>query len=110
LPGILSRLNYLRDGTMASLEWNAILLLPIYPSPMWNFGYDIADYCEVDPRFSTLAHFDALVRQAHRRGLRVIMDFVLNHTSGRSGTASSGTRSGDTSRKTAAKSTSSLIG
>ena len=81
LRGIESRLAYLRDGTTASLGVDAIWLSPIYPSPMSDFGYDVSDYCNVDPRFGTLADFDALLREAHRRGLRVIMDLVLNHTS-----------------------------
>jgi alpha-glucosidase len=81
LPGILSRLDYLRGGTEPSLGVDAIWLSPIYPSPMRDFGYDVADYCNVDPRFGTLADFDRLLREAHRRGLRVIMDLVLNHTS-----------------------------
>lgn len=81
LPGILSRLDYLRDGSPPSLGVDAIWLSPIYPSPMRDFGYDVAEYCDVDRRFGTLADFDRLVREAHRRGLRVIMDLVLNHTS-----------------------------
>jgi alpha-glucosidase len=83
LRGIESRLDYLRDGTSASLDVDAIWLSPIYPSPMHDFGYDVSDYCNVDPRFGTLRDFDSLLQQAHRRGLRVIMDLVLNHTSDR---------------------------
>jgi alpha-glucosidase len=83
LRGIESRLDYLREGTPASLGVDAIWLSPIYPSPMRDFGYDVSDYCNVDPRFGTLGDFDSLLRQAHRRGLRVIMDLVLNHTSDR---------------------------
>jgi len=81
LRGIQSRLDYLRDGTTASLGVDAIWLSPIYPSPMRDFGYDVSDYCNIDPRFGTLADFDELLREAHRRGVRVIMDLVLNHTS-----------------------------
>jgi len=81
LRGIQSRLDYLRDGTTTSLGVDAIWLSPIYPSPMRDFGYDVSDYCNVDPRFGTLTDFDELLREAHRRGLRVIMDLVLNHTS-----------------------------
>jgi alpha-glucosidase len=83
LRGIESRLDYLRDGMAASLGVDAIWLSPIYPSPMHDFGYDVSDYCNVDPRFGSLGDFDSLLRQAHRRGLRVIMDLVLNHTSDR---------------------------
>lgn len=83
LRGIQSRLDYLRDGTPASLGVDAVWLSPIYPSPMIDFGYDVSDYCNVDPRFGTLSDFDSLLRGAHVRGLRVIMDLVLNHTSDR---------------------------
>ena len=81
LRGIQSRLDYLRGGTAASLGVDAIWLSPIYPSPMRDFGYDVTDYCNVDPRFGTLNDFDELLRDAHRHGIRVIMDLVLNHTS-----------------------------
>lgn len=81
IPGIISRLDYLNDGTTHSLGVDAIWLSPIYPSPMQDFGYDVADYCNVDPRFGTLKDFDRLVREARRRNIRVIMDLVLNHTS-----------------------------
>jgi alpha-glucosidase len=78
LDGIRRRLDYLRD-----LGVDAIWISPIYPSPMADFGYDISDYCNVDPLFGTLADFDALLAEAHARGLRVILDFVPNHTSDR---------------------------
>ena len=83
LPGIISRLDYLNDGTPDSLGVDAIWLSPFYPSPGADFGYDVADYCGVDPLFGTLADFDALVREAHGRGIRVIVDLVANHTSDR---------------------------
>jgi alpha-glucosidase len=78
LPGIASRLDY--------LQWlgvDAIWLSPIFPSPMADFGYDVADYTDIDPIFGTLADFDALLAEAHRRGLKVILDYVPNHTSDR---------------------------
>jgi alpha-glucosidase len=78
LKGIERRLDYL-----ASLGVSAIWISPIYPSPMADFGYDVADYCDVDPSFGTLADFDDLLAQAHRRGLRVLLDFVPNHSSDR---------------------------
>ena len=78
LPGILARLDYL-----AWLGIDAIWLSPIYPSPMADFGYDISDFRDIEPIFGTLADFDRLVREAHARGLRVILDFVPNHTSDR---------------------------
>jgi len=81
IPGIIARLDYLNDGTADSLGVDAICLSPIYPSPMVDFGYDVAEFCGVDPRFGTLGDFDRLVQEAHRRGIRVIMDLVLNHTS-----------------------------
>jgi alpha-glucosidase len=80
LPGIISRLDYLK-GTPDSLGIDAIWLSPVYPSPMHDFGYDVIDYRSIDPRFGTLADFDRLVAEAHRRGIRVVMDLVLNHTS-----------------------------
>jgi alpha-glucosidase len=76
LPGITSRLDYLRD-----LGVDAIWLSPIYPSPMKDFGYDVSDYCDVDPLFGTLSDFDDLLHEAHARDIRVVMDMVMNHTS-----------------------------
>lgn len=76
LAGIRGRLDYL-----AWLGVDAIWLSPIYPSPMADFGYDVADYTDVDPRFGTLADFDALLREAHARRIKVLLDFVPNHTS-----------------------------
>jgi len=78
LKGIERRLDY-----MAYLGVDAIWISPIYPSPMTDFGYDVSNYCDIDSRFGTLADFDDLLRQAHRRGLRVLLDFVPNHTSER---------------------------
>ena len=81
LPGIIAHLDYLNDGTPNSLGVDAIWLSPIYPSPMRDFGYDVANYHDVDPVFGTLADFDHLLAEAHKRGIRVIMDWVMNHTS-----------------------------
>src|SRR5262245_44092133 len=81
LPGIVEHLDYLNDGTPESLGIDAIWLSPIYPSPDFDFGYDVADYLGVDPKFGTLADFNRLVEESHRRGIRVILDLVLNHTS-----------------------------
>ena len=76
LDGILQRLDYL-----AWLGVDAVWLSPIFPSPMADFGYDISDYTDIDPAFGTLADFDRLLDAAHRTGLKVILDFVPNHTS-----------------------------
>jgi alpha-glucosidase len=81
LPGAIRRLDYLNDGTPASLGVDAIWLTPFYPSPQSDFGYDVSDYQAVDPVFGALAEFDELVTQAHRRGIRVLIDLVMNHTS-----------------------------
>src|SRR3712207_8139100 len=80
LRGIIGRLDHL-NGREDSLGVDGIWISPFYPSPMADFGYDVADYCDVDPRFGTLADFDDLVREAHVRGIRVIVDLVPNHTS-----------------------------
>ena len=83
LPGITARLDHLNDGTPASLGVDAIWLSPFYPSPVADFGYDVADYTGVDPLFGTLDDFDRLVAQAHTRGIRVVIDLVANHSSDR---------------------------
>ena len=74
--GLTAKLDYLRD-----LGVTALWLLPFYPSPLKDDGYDIADYCGVHPRYGTLADFKNFLREAHRRELRVITELVLNHTS-----------------------------
>ncbi|MGB7053014.1 MAG: alpha-amylase family glycosyl hydrolase [Acidimicrobiales bacterium] len=66
---------------LAWLGVDAVWLSPFFPSPMADFGYDVADYCDVDPVFGSLADFDALLEEAHRLGLRVIIDWVPNHSS-----------------------------
>jgi len=76
LPGIIDRLGY-----VASLGVDAIWISPFFRSPMKDFGYDIADYREVDPLFGTLADFDRLVASAHALGLKLVIDQVLSHTS-----------------------------
>lgn len=80
LPGLISRLDYLK-GTERSLNVDAIWLTPIYPSPQYDFGYDVADFCDIDPSYGSLADFDRLVARAHSRDLRIVMDLVANHTS-----------------------------
>ncbi|WP_296678355.1 alpha-amylase family glycosyl hydrolase [Novosphingobium sp.] len=76
LPGVTARLDHI-----ASLGVDAIWLSPFFTSPMRDFGYDVADYCDVDPIFGNLADFDALVARAHALGLKVMIDQVYAHTS-----------------------------
>ncbi|HYM13978.1 MAG TPA: alpha-amylase family glycosyl hydrolase [Dehalococcoidia bacterium] len=81
LQGVIDRLDYLNDGTERSLGIDAIWFSPTYPSPMADFGYDVSDYCGVHADFGDLATMDRLIGEAHKRGIRVILDFVPNHTS-----------------------------
>lgn len=76
LRGIVERLPYI-----ASLGVDAVWISPFFTSPMKDFGYDVANYCDVDPMFGTLADFDAVIDTAHALGLRVMIDLVLSHTS-----------------------------
>src|SRR5690242_9945376 len=76
LNGITERLDYLQ-----SLGVDAVWLSPIYPSPMADFGYDVADYTGIEPVFGTMDDFDHLLGEVHRRGMKLILDLVPNHTS-----------------------------
>jgi maltose alpha-D-glucosyltransferase / alpha-amylase len=76
IPGLISKLDYIKD-----LGVDCIWILPIYPSPLKDDGYDIADYYNVHPDYGTLENFKSLIKEAHKRGLRIIADLVLNHTS-----------------------------
>jgi alpha-glucosidase len=78
LKGIEARLDYFGD-----LGVDAVWVSPIYPSPMADFGYDVSDYTDIHPLFGDLADFDRLTQAAHARGLKIILDFVPNHTSDR---------------------------
>src|SRR5215831_2746464 len=78
LNGITSKLDYLKQ-----LGVDAIWITPCYPSPQVDFGYDVSDYENIDPQYGTLADFDRLVNEGQKRGIRIIMDFVMNHTSDR---------------------------
>lgn len=81
LRGVIERLDYLNDGTPRSLGVDAIWLCPFYRSPMVDFGYDVSDYRSVAPEYGTMSDFDELLDECHRRGVKVIVDMVLNHTS-----------------------------
>jgi alpha-glucosidase len=89
LEGIIAKLDYLNDGFSgrtekgppSSLGVEAIWLSPFYPSPMADFGYDVADYVNVDPLFGDLSIFDCLVSEVHERGMKIIIDYVPNHSS-----------------------------
>ena len=76
LKGIEQKLDY-----VASLGVDAIWLSPVYPSPNRDFGYDVSDYCDIAPEMGTMAEFDHMLKGAHERGLKVIMDQVLSHSS-----------------------------
>src|ERR1700719_1631698 len=76
IKGIAEKLDY-----CASLGVDALWLSPIYPSPMADFGYDISNFTDIEPIFGTLAEFDALLAAIRQRGMRLILDFVPNHTS-----------------------------
>ncbi len=76
LAGIVQRLPHI-----ASLGAEAIWISPFFTSPMKDFGYDVSDYCNVDPMFGTLADFDAVIETSHKLGLKVMIDLVLSHTS-----------------------------
>ena len=76
LPGITQRLDYLRW-----LGVTAIWISPIYPSPMADFGYDVSDYTDIHPLFGTLADMDVLLKEAHARDIKVMLDYVPNHSS-----------------------------
>jgi glycosidase len=80
LPGITRKLDYLAD-----LGADALWLSPVYPRPDKDFGYDVSDSVDIDPRFGSLADFDLLPSEVHRRGIRIVLDLVLNHTSDQHG-------------------------
>ena len=83
LKGLTAKLDYLNDGdptTKTDLGINAIWLMPIFPSPSYH-GYDVTDYYSINPDYGTLEDFSVLLNEAHKRGIHVILDFVINHTS-----------------------------
>ena len=84
IQGIIKRLDYLNDGnpdSTSSLGIDAIWLSPINKSPMVDNGYDICDYYDIATIFGTLADFELLVTEAHKRNIKIILDLVINHTS-----------------------------
>src|SRR5713101_3550611 len=76
LNGITSKLDYLKD-----LGVDAIWVTPCFPSPQVDFGYDVSDYEAIDPMYGTMKDFDRLVSEGKKRNIRIILDFVVNHTS-----------------------------
>src|SRR5437868_13238692 len=76
LKGITSKMDYLKD-----LGVDAIWMTPCYPSPQIDFGYDVSDYENIDPMYGTLKDFDRLEADGQKRGIQIIMDFVMNHSS-----------------------------
>ena len=81
LRGIIEHLDYLNDGTPDSLGVDAIWLTPIMPSPNGDFGYDVSDYCSIHPEFGSMEDFERLLLEAEKRKIKIILDFVPNHTS-----------------------------
>lgn len=75
-PGLIQKLDYLED-----LGINTLWLLPFYPSPLKDDGFDVVDYCDIHPDYGTLADFKLFLKEAHQRGIRVITELILNHTS-----------------------------
>ena len=76
LPGLTDKLDYIAD-----LGVDAIWITPFYPSPMKDFGYDVSNYTAIDPMFGTMEDFELLLKKAHKRDLKIIMDHVWSHTS-----------------------------
>lgn len=76
IPGIIEKLDYIK-----TLGTNIVWVCPVYPSPMVDMGYDISDYYDIDPKYGTLDDIDALIKGLHERGIKFLMDLVVNHTS-----------------------------
>lgn len=81
IRGIINKLVHLNDGTPQSLGIDAIWFSPFFVSPQKDFGYDVADYCNIDPSYGTMEDFDDLVKECHKREIKVMLDLVVNHTS-----------------------------
>jgi glycosidase len=83
INGLIEKLDYLNDGdpkTKTDLGITGIWLMPIFPSPSYH-GYDVKDYYEINPDYGTMEDFNRLLEEAHLRGIRIVIDFVINHTS-----------------------------
>ena len=81
LAGVIEKLDHLSDGKGGGLGIDAIWFSPFFPSPQADFGYDVSDYCNIDSDYGTLEDFDQLVEESHRRGIKIVLDLVLNHSS-----------------------------
>lgn len=81
IRGIINKLDYLNDGTPNSLGIDALWISPLYPSPNVDFGYDISDYNAIASEYGTIDDFKELLEKAHLRGMKIVMDLVINHTS-----------------------------
>ena len=81
LKGVIEKLDHLNDGNGGGLGIDAIWISPFFPSPQADFGYDVSEYCDIDTDYGTLEDFERLVNEAHRRGVKIILDLVLNHSS-----------------------------
>ena len=81
LAGVIEKLDHLNDGKGGGLGIDAIWFSPFFPSPQADFGYDVSDYCNIDSDYGTLEDFDQLVEDSHRRGIKIVLDLVLNHSS-----------------------------
>lgn len=76
IPGVIEKLDYFKR-----LNVDIVWLCPVYPSPQVDMGYDVADYCDIDPQYGTMADVEQLIDGLHSRGLKLLMDLVVNHTS-----------------------------
>ncbi|MEC7757951.1 MAG: alpha-amylase family glycosyl hydrolase [SAR324 cluster bacterium] len=81
LAGVIEKLDHLNDGKGGGLGIDAIWFSPFFPSPQADFGYDVSDYYNIDSDYGTLEDFDQLVEESHRRGIKIVLDLVLNHSS-----------------------------
>lgn len=81
IRGIINNLDYLNDGTTNSLGIDALWISPVFPSPMKDCGYDISDFRGIDPIFGSIKDLEDLIEESHNRGIKVLLDLVINHTS-----------------------------